>query len=312
MAGPIASAVVLPDELQVPTSPVNNQKRRQESITEDSAKRPRFSEDSAANHGHNSFKDINPAPVRREKGRERRLFGAALGALSQNSATAAQRRRSEIEKRQLAQRHKDDQESEKRKAERTARRKEQRWKEQKRFEKALMRTRHENLVNMAHFLQTEAEPRLYYKPWEITPDEQDRIRDQIAEAEEIVKREIEEYEARQRHEDQRRRDTSEEGGRDAVGSQTGKNHNADAPQDTSTTNGETNGSAKSPKDLDMKDDRLDNSGTESLRNGGVAEDTRENDSSSHEPVTDETSKADDDDENGEDIVEEAAEDTVIY
>lgn len=140
MDGPIASAVVLPDDLSVPASPVNAQKRRQESISEDTAKRPRLDADTTAKDRRDSNdKDTKPAPVRRERGRERRLFGAVLGALSQNTATTAQKRRSEIEKRQLAQRKQDDQESEQKKAERTALRKEQRWKEQKHFERASVR-----------------------------------------------------------------------------------------------------------------------------------------------------------------------------
>jgi multidrug resistance efflux pump len=136
MDGPIASAVVLPEELSVPVSPVNAQKRRQESISEDSAKRPRLSEDGTSNDRRNSISDKRTGPVRREKGRERRLFGAILGALSQNPATTAQKRRSEIEKRQQAQRKHDDHEDEQRKAERAAKRKEQRWKS---FEQEMVR-----------------------------------------------------------------------------------------------------------------------------------------------------------------------------
>jgi hypothetical protein len=134
MDGPIASAVVLPEELLPPTSP-NGNKRRQPSISEQSAKRPRLDHD-ASNGGKCSTAETSPAaPVRRERGRERRLFGAVLGALSQApSTTAAQRRRSEIEKRQLAQRKQESEDSEQRKAERIARRKVQRWKEQRRFE----------------------------------------------------------------------------------------------------------------------------------------------------------------------------------
>jgi hypothetical protein len=135
MDGPIASAVVLPEELSVLASPVNAQKRRQELISEDNAKRPRLSEGATSNDRRNSTNDKKPVTVRREKGRERRLFGAVLGALSQNPATTAQKRRSEIEKRQQAQRKHDDHEGEQRKAERAAKRKEQRWKEQKYFER---------------------------------------------------------------------------------------------------------------------------------------------------------------------------------
>ena len=131
MSGPIASAVVLPEPDEappLPASPSNTLKRRQSSVTEDSVKRARTNGDDAADESKPA------APKRRERGRERRLFGAVLGALSQNPTTAGQKRRSEIEKRQQAQRRQENEEGEQRKAERMARRKVQRWKEQKRFE----------------------------------------------------------------------------------------------------------------------------------------------------------------------------------
>lgn len=134
MDGPIASAVVLPEESLPPASPTST-KRRQSSTTEDSAKRPRLADD-APHERRGSATEVKPAaPVRRERGRERRLFGAVLGALSQApSTTAAQKRRFEIERRQHAQRKQEDEESEQRKAERVARREVQRRKEQIRFE----------------------------------------------------------------------------------------------------------------------------------------------------------------------------------
>ncbi|RAR08129.1 pinin/SDK/memA domain containing protein [Stemphylium lycopersici] len=312
MDGPIASAVVLPDDISVPASPVNGQKRRQESISEDAAKRPRLDTDITATERRDSNdKGTKPAPVRRERGRERRLFGAALGALSQNTATTAQKRRSEIEKRQLAQRKQEDQECEQKRAERIALRKEQRWKEQKRFERASMWTRHENLLSMAHFLRTKTEPQLYYKPWETSPDEEDRIQDQIAEAEATIKREVDEYEALQEPDNQRRRQASDQMNRDAEGSQTGKNYNADASQRSPTTNGATDGSATSPIDLEMKDQHPEDPGTGKVSPEHATEDAQDGKCASRETVADEPSK-DDDDENGEDVVEEAAEDTVIY
>jgi hypothetical protein len=135
MDGPVSSAVVLPEESLPPASP-NGSKRRQLSISEESAKRPRLDDGSSSLGRRESVQEVKPpAPVRRERGRERRLFGAVLGALSQApSTTAAQKRRSEIEKRQLAQRKQESEESEQRKSERIARRKVQRWKEQRRFE----------------------------------------------------------------------------------------------------------------------------------------------------------------------------------
>jgi hypothetical protein len=135
MDGPISSAVLLSEE-PLPSASPNSNKRRQLSISEDSAKRPRLNDEDLSVSRRGSTIETEPAaPVRRERGRERRLFGAVLGALSQAPSTsAAQKRRSEFEKKQLAQRKQESEESEQRKAERIARRKVQRWKEQKRFE----------------------------------------------------------------------------------------------------------------------------------------------------------------------------------
>lgn len=135
MDAPIASAVVLPEDPLPPASPVP--KRRQSSLSEQSAKRARLDNYDAPSGRRDSTTETKPdVPKRREKGRERRLFGAVLGALSQNpSTTAAQKRRSDIERRQLAQRRHEDEEGEQRKAERATARKIQRWKEQRSFER---------------------------------------------------------------------------------------------------------------------------------------------------------------------------------
>ncbi|KAJ4363610.1 hypothetical protein N0V83_009906 [Neocucurbitaria cava] len=330
MDGAIASAVVLPDDLTGPASPPNGHKRRQSSISEEHAKRPRLNDDDASTEGPQSANGSKPAaPVRREKGRERRLFGAVLGALSQNPTTAAQKRRSEIEKRQFAQRKLQDQESGQRKAERVARRKVQRWKEQKYFEKESMRVRHESLLHMAHFLRTETEPHLYYKPWETSPDEEDRIRDQIAEAHAIIERELDEYEARQRQDNPHQHASADGGGGgrggdiyDVDGSYNSKNNDGSTPQEPSTTNSGTNGSAKHPKDLDMRDDHAaaEDPGNEAVRdaattNTTTTEEDVEVDSSRIPSTGHETTFANDPgskDNNDDELVEEAAEDTVIY
>jgi hypothetical protein len=135
MDAPIASAVVLPEDPLPLASSVH--KRRQSSVSEQSAKRARLDNCGAPSGRRDSTTETTPdVPKRRERGRERRLFGAVLGALSQNpSTTAAQKRRSDIERRQLAQRRHDDEEGEQRKAERGAARKVQRWKEQRSFER---------------------------------------------------------------------------------------------------------------------------------------------------------------------------------
>ena len=100
--------------------------------------------------------------------------------------------------------------------------------------------------------------------------------------------------------------------RDAEDSQTGKNHDANSPHTSSTLNGPTNGSAAPPKDMEIEHQHPDDPGAnEQPREGHAAGDMQDNKATSRDSVPDEPSK-DDDDENGEDVVEEAAEDTVIY
>lgn len=312
MAGAIASAVMLPEpqepEQQPPClSPTH--KRRQSSISEQDAKRQRTDsiDANAGRQGPIAAKPHAAAPPRKERGRERRLFGAALGALSQNSATAAHKRRVEIEKRQQAQRKIDEQESEQRKLEREGQRRAQRQKEQKLFEKDSMRIRHENLLSMAQFLRTESEPRLYYKPWATTPEENDRIQDQIDEAHELIRRELDECQSLNGNAERERPD------RDTVRPESGKEFNADTPEQLPTANGGTISSAalpKDPKEPELREDHKDLT-NEAMNGIHAVENTQDsNNIARHEPTDDEASK-DLMDENGEEVLE-VAEDTVIY
>jgi len=61
----------------------------------------------------------------------------------------------------------------------------------------------------------------------------------------------------------------------------------------------------------MKDDHTEDGGIEAVRDEHATELVQNSSIPSHETIADELSK-DNDDENGEDVVEEAAEDTVIY
>ncbi|KAH7379388.1 hypothetical protein DE146DRAFT_625582 [Phaeosphaeria sp. MPI-PUGE-AT-0046c] len=287
MGSPIASAVVLPEEPLPPASP--NSKRRQSSISEQSAKRPRLDDDASIAQRDTASALKSNAPVRRERGRERRLFGAVLGALSQApSTTAAQKRRSDIEKRQLAQRQQESEENEQKRADRIARRKVQRAKEQRRFEE-----------------------QSYYKPWETSTEENDRIQDQICEAHKIIDGELEDWEARMEQNVIRATPPHEtEASRAATSSHSGKEHDADVPRVSLATNGNTNRSHNSPKDQDMEDNQADDPGHEAV--SIETTDALNNTIASHNTTsTDDPSKGNDD-ENGEDVVEEAAEDTVIY
>lgn len=155
-----------PSEVEEPSPTL---KRRQSSIDESTPKRPRLTTDS---QGVNS----PPAPAldtnerRRssargsgaleERKRGQRLFGAILGTLSQSTSSAGQRKRAEIEKRQLdklrLRREQEDlQKKEKSEELLVARRKQQNlWDEEG------MRIRHKDMLAMAHFLKTKAEPTL--------------------------------------------------------------------------------------------------------------------------------------------------------
>ncbi|KAF2634600.1 hypothetical protein P280DRAFT_463208 [Massarina eburnea CBS 473.64] len=321
MDASIASAVVLPDPESPPrpASSPSGTKRRQSSVSDhdDDAKRARLDGDSVPSDRRESTSTSTshapvpvPVPKGRERGRERRLFGAVLGALSQNSATAGQRRRTEIEKRQQAQRKLDDEESEQRKSERLARRKAQRWREQKNFEKASMHLRHDNLLAMAHFLRTTSEPQLLYKPWETTPGQDDRIRDQIADAQDTIRRELEGYERQQEVAERERSLREGLPDRNAKSYISGKEHNAETRMKAFTANDSPTDGRVPPANPEQQDDPADPRTNEAANEGPSTRNDQHSEVTGHEPVPDDTNK-EAMDEIGEEVVE-AGEDMVIY
>jgi pinin/SDK/memA/ protein conserved region len=108
----ISSAVIVPesDDLS-PTSPP--QKRRTSSVSyEQASKRPRLASQVSGDSNGYAIPPSATSPLRRkpsvassgaaeERKRGQRLFGALLGTLSQSSTTTAQKRRADIEKKQL-------------------------------------------------------------------------------------------------------------------------------------------------------------------------------------------------------------------
>ncbi|KAL4976839.1 pinin/SDK/memA/ protein conserved region-domain-containing protein [Aspergillus desertorum] len=214
--GTLASAVIIPGQEGRAPSPESGLKRRQSSTTDldSDIKRRRLSTQNDNQNpeqpqvrGQSSpkqeFQETERMRSRRDEERKRgqRLFGSLLGTLSQSSNSAAQRRRADIERKQQDKLKLQDEEygelKKKRREERLATRK----KEQKVYEKEMMHTRHENLLAMAHFLKTKAEPALYYKPWQLRSEEEDTIQDQIREAKATIAREVEEFDARNAQED---------------------------------------------------------------------------------------------------------------
>jgi hypothetical protein len=77
-----------------------------------------------------------------------------------------------------------------------------------------MRTRHSNMLNRANYLQTVSEPRIvsclraskwsfinamqFYKPWDLRPDEEDRIEEQIRDAQAQIDKELDEFDEQYR------------------------------------------------------------------------------------------------------------------
>ncbi|KAK3667723.1 hypothetical protein LTR22_001538 [Elasticomyces elasticus] len=130
-----------------------------------------------------------------EKQRSKRLFGALLGNLNQPGDRTSKRRQ-EIEARRKAELQRQDDERGEEKQRRLEGLAEHRSTVQKKVDEESMRIRHANTLKMANFLQTSSEPKLYYKPWELRPDEEDRIEQQLKEAEALIERELAAFEGR--------------------------------------------------------------------------------------------------------------------
>ncbi|ORY15147.1 pinin/SDK/memA/ protein conserved region-domain-containing protein [Clohesyomyces aquaticus] len=324
----IASAVMLPEPQESPTPEASATasdapKRRQSSTPEEQdGKRQRVNslQDSSSQRGStNADRSPEPAPLRRkstvavtaqERGRERRLFGAALGALSR-PATTAQNRRSQIESRQRARLQHEEEDNKQRKMERMAHRTAQREVEQKKFEESMIRVRHEALLNMAHFLKTSTEPVLYYKPWETTPEEDDLIADQISEVRTIMEKESAGLRPQQPQEDHRERDADRSADARRPESKQGKELDEEAPQLHSAINGATNVSEQArPRDRESNEDHADASANEAV-SVEPTNDVEEGRTPSHVVTAEDAAKDVLDDTIGEEMVE-ATEDTVIY
>ncbi|MCJ1247998.1 hypothetical protein MMC30_005213 [Trapelia coarctata] len=199
----VASAVILPDTTEQVSPPLSS-KRRQSSVSEIDSKRPRLSKESSLDQADG--RSPPPAKPKRnpkqdesrkleERKRGKRLFGALLGTLAQSSSSTAQKRRLDIEKKQQAKLKQQAEEHDELKKQRLDALMEIRRQEQKKYNKQSMQIRHSNLLATAHFLQTKAEPKLYYKPCDLLSDDEAKIKSQIEAAETTVERETAEFKA---------------------------------------------------------------------------------------------------------------------
>ena len=200
-------------------SPSLKRKPSHESISGEASKKRRLSEERSpaevredgglcaqdegrAQEGNTDLPDeavAEAAPERRpgqpvdERKRGKRLFGAIFGALGQNVPDKLAKRR-EIEKKQREKLKAQAEEDDAAREDRLAQLREARTREQRRFDREGTRIRHSNMLAMAHCLHTEAEPRIYYRPWELRQDEEERIKNQVRDTEELIARETAEDE----------------------------------------------------------------------------------------------------------------------
>lgn len=126
------------------------------------------------------------------------MFGGVLGALSQKQSSTAQRRREDVERKQqekLKAQEEEDEEEKRRKYEELM---EARRKSQWDWEERSLSVKHRAIMARAEFFKTEAEPSLYWMPFEMRESEQKRKGEQLKRAEEECEDERAEFEERKR------------------------------------------------------------------------------------------------------------------
>ncbi|KAJ5611146.1 hypothetical protein N7510_007865 [Penicillium lagena] len=215
MSETLASAVAVPEQTALQPAVESTTKRRKSSTAEHDPKRRRLGTEAGDNTSPYSERrrassqeltPDHPPPERKltrqgagrdeERKRGQRLFGGLLGTLSQSSTSAAQRRRADIEKKQQDKLKSQAEEYGELKKQKREQRDAIRKKEHPLYEREAMRTRHVNMLAMAHSLKTRTKPVLYYKPWQLRRQDEAVIQEQIQDAEATVAREIAEFDAR--------------------------------------------------------------------------------------------------------------------
>ncbi|KAI1212272.1 uncharacterized protein F4807DRAFT_365013 [Annulohypoxylon truncatum] len=140
--------------------------------------------------------DRRQSVLQEERRRGKRLFGGLLSTLSQTTSSSQQKRRQEIERRQQAKVHQQRAEDDKQREEKLAKLRTVRKIEQLKFDEKVMQTRHTNMLAMARFLETKSTPKIYYLPWDPTPEQEDAIQEQVRDAKDTIEREVLEFKQR--------------------------------------------------------------------------------------------------------------------
>lgn len=106
----IASAVIVPEEAEQFTQLLEGGKRKASFASEERSKRPRLDTETSPSNAEaahpptasDRLQDRKKSGQMEERKRGQRLFGALLGTLSQSSSSTAQKRRTDIERKQQA------------------------------------------------------------------------------------------------------------------------------------------------------------------------------------------------------------------
>ncbi|KAJ5479765.1 hypothetical protein N7530_005274 [Penicillium desertorum] len=194
----LASAVAVPSQDTLQQSPELTAKRRQSSTAEYDPKRRRLSSTDNTSPHSRRHRPSSPPPLKNGsvETKPTRPRGGRDEDRKRGQRSAAQRRRADIERKQQEKLKSQDAEYGELKKRRKEQRDEIRRRETPLYEREAMQTRHSNMLAMAHFFKTQAQPALYYKPWQPRPGDDAMIKQQIEEAEATVAREVAEFEAR--------------------------------------------------------------------------------------------------------------------
>lgn len=320
----VASAVVLPDATpssptrrspapsQTPPDTRTGTKRRQSSASHDSPKRRRLSP------SPDRFRrDEQAAPARErrpvkpidEKKRTQRLFGGLLGGLGQTrpaNPQAAKRRAEQEERRRQKEQELSERQTERLEVLNVARRK-----EQQRVDEANIRVKHDNMKVMSNFLATVTEPKLYFKPWELLPEQEDLINRQREDVDVQIDQELDDFDQiRQKWQSEdadghpHHQDTISTHTQDAPN---GTNHAAESAIETAVLQDQDqdqnqNQDHVAPADPETDPKSMSATATETIEEKEAREQAAEDDDRQRKESIDDTG----------DIVVEADEDTVIY
>ncbi|KAJ8068002.1 hypothetical protein OCU04_003580 [Sclerotinia nivalis] len=223
LPAPVASAVVVPKQ-DAPNVKSPRKKRRQSSVSEEASKRPRISTEGSVGSPsilHSSpqatdslkhessgktqpltivserSRNVNPerrrSSVQEERKRGQRLFGGLLNTLNQSTPNGQQKKRQEIEARQKERAAQRKVEAEDKRKEMIANLRAVRMVEQVKFQEESMQIRHTNMLAIARFLSTETEPKLYYKPWQLSARNEATIKAQVEKVEILIEEEKSEW-----------------------------------------------------------------------------------------------------------------------